>query len=130
MIALCAYIFGNSIITKITITDVGKLVSYMGIIYFLYLVIIALVVFTSMFFKSSAASITTIVVITSSIFLLYMAINNFLGIDLTIYSPIMNIVSLMPNNADAWMRAFVSGLGFMTVFIGGAIGLLEKRDIA
>lgn len=129
LMILLTYVFGSLMIGNVEIGSVGNLFAYIGMSLFLNLVIVAFVILVAMFFRNSAATITTLVVVILAAQLGYAAIHQLLDIDLTGFSPIMNIVRLTPHDSSDWMSVFLSGLGFMAVYLVGASIAIEKKDI-
>ena len=128
-ILIVAYIFGNVFIGNVVIGDIGKIASYLGMVYFLMLVMMGVVVLSSSLFRNNAASITTLVLVILVSGFLYTSLNQFLGIDLTEFSPIINYQMLTPDNTNTWLTTILSGLGFLGVYLVGSAILMEKKDI-
>ncbi|MDF9838066.1 MULTISPECIES: ABC transporter permease [unclassified Breznakia] len=129
LMILLTYILGTLFIGNVDIGDVGAILQYTGMSLFLNLVIIALVILAASFLRSSAATITLIVVVVMTAQLGYQALDQFLGLDLAEYSPVMNIGLLTPANTELWGTMLISGAVFMAIYIAGSLVAMEKKDI-
>ena len=126
---LTTYVSGRIFIGTIAISNVSGLVKYLGMVYFLTIVIVGFVVLATSLFRSNTGSIVSLVLVIFLAALGYMAINRFFGIDLSSISPINNYGLLTPYNTDTWVKMILSGLGFLGVYIVGSSVLMEVKDI-
>ena len=129
LMILLTYIFGTLLIGNVVIGDVAAILQYAGMSLFLNLVIVAFVILAASFFRSSAATITLIVVVVMTAQLGYQVLDQFLGLDLAEFSPIMNIGILTPANTELWGTMIISGLVFMGIYIASSLVTMEKKDI-
>jgi len=129
LMILLTYILGILFLGSVAIGDVSLLVRYVSLDVFLVITFIALVLLAANYFRSSAASITLIVVVMMATQLVYSAIDHFLEIDLSVYSPVMNMQTLTPTYTDDWMSVFISAAIMLVVYVVTSTFVANKKDI-
>lgn len=127
---IMTFIFGNIFVGNVVLGDVGSLFGYIGMSLFLTLVMVGFVLLTSSIFRNNAASITATVLLILMSGFLYMALKQFLGIDLMDISPTLNYQNLTPENTNMWSTMILSGLGFGGIYLVASAVFMEKKDIS
>lgn len=129
LMILLTYVLGRLFIGSVVVNDMGIVLGYVGIVWFLHIVLMALVVLAASFFRGSAATITTVVSMFLIVQLLYLAIAHLFNISLVEYSPIMNFGRVSVMDSGPWPTIVGSASVVLVVYLLGASVLMQKKDI-